>query len=88
MVNEYNNVANCYFKILTKKHLGWSRKKLMVLLEQKKEVVKWFPGFPSALRQSARDKAIESYKSWVRTKGKKPKIRPTVIANPKSNSTL
>jgi IS605 OrfB family transposase len=75
---QYNNITNTYFKILTKKHLGWSRRKLQVLLEQRKEVLKYHSGFSSALRQSARDKAIESYKSWVKTKGKKPKIKASV----------
>ena|GEM_PF-2131220 len=77
-LTDYANVANAYFKILTKKHLGWSKKKLMVLLEKKICVLGWFPAFPSALRQSARDKAIESYKSWVKAKGRKPRIKPSV----------
>ena len=75
---DYVNITNSYFKTLTKKHLGWSKKKLMVLLEKKDAVLLWFPTFPSALRQSARDKAIESYKSWVKTKGRKPRIKPSV----------
>lgn len=50
MANQYNNVVNIYFKVLTKRHLGWSKKKLMALLEQRKDLLKWFPGFPSALR--------------------------------------
>ena len=40
MVRQYENVTRAYFKILTKKHLGWSKKKLMVLLEEKKNVLK------------------------------------------------
>ena len=78
IVDQYNNITNTYFKILTKKHLGWSRKKLMVLLEQRKDILNYHNGFPSALRQSARDKAIESYKSWVKTKGRKPRIKPSI----------
>jgi len=77
IVEQYVNITNNYFKILTKEHLGWSKKKLMTLLE-KREISKQLHDFPSALRQSARDKAIEAYKSWVRTKGKKPKIKPSV----------
>lgn len=77
-VNQYNNIAHTYFKILSKKHLGWSKKKLMSILEKEKQVLKYYRGFPSALRQSARDKAIESYKSWVKTRGRKPKIMPSI----------
>lgn len=81
---DYTNITSAYFKKLTKQHLGWSKKKLMVLLEQDKHLRKQFPVFPSALRQSARDKAIESYKSWVKTKGKKPKMKPTVRLDKRS----
>jgi IS605 OrfB family transposase len=78
IVEQYNRIANAYFKFLTRQHLGWSTQKLRVLLEQNEDIRKIHGGFPSALRQSARDKAIESYKSWVKTKGKKPKIKPTI----------
>ena len=78
MIYQYKNIAKYYFKILTKRHLGWNKKKLMTILEQDKEVLKWYGGFPSALRQSARDKAIEAYKSWIKTKGKKPKFNPSI----------
>ena len=78
IVYQYNNIAHTYLKILCKEHLGWSKKKLMSLLEKEKQVMKYYDGFPSALRQSARDKAIEAYKSWVKTKGRKPKIKSSV----------
>jgi len=77
-MHQYNNIAHAYFKILCKEHLGWSKKKLMLRLEKEKQVMKYHNGFPSALRQSARDKAIEGYKSWVKTKGRKPKIKSSV----------
>ncbi len=75
---QYNNIAHTYFKILCKEHLGWSKKKLMSRLEKEKQVMKYYADFPSALRQSARDKAIEAYKSWVKTKGKKPRTKSSV----------
>jgi len=78
IVNQYNNIAHTYFKILCKEHLGWSKKKLMTRLEKEKQVMGYYNGFPSALRQSARDKAIEAYKSWVKTRGKKPKMKSSV----------
>ena len=81
---DYTNITSTYFKKLTKQHLGWSKKKLMVLLEQDKHLRGTFPIFPSALRQSARDKAIESYKSWVKTKGKKPRMKPTIRLDKRS----
>ncbi len=75
---QYNHITKAYFKVLCKEHLGWSKKKLMSILEKDKQVMKYYTGFPSALRQSARDKAIEGYKSWVKTRGKKPKMKPSV----------
>ncbi|MGC9337833.1 MAG: RNA-guided endonuclease InsQ/TnpB family protein [Candidatus Cloacimonadia bacterium] len=80
----YSSITSAYFRKLTKKHLGWSKRKLMILLEQDEHLRKQFPAFPSALRQSARDKAIESYKSWIKTKGKKPKMKPTVRLDKRS----
>jgi putative transposase len=75
---QYNNTVHTYFKILCKGHPVGSKKELMTMLEKEKQVMKYYTGFPSALRQSARDKAIEAYKSWARTKGKKPKIKPSL----------
>jgi putative transposase len=77
-INQYNNITHTYFKILSKQHLGWSKKKLMVCLEKEKQVMKYYVGFPSGLRQSARDKAIEGYKSWVKTRGRKPKMKSSI----------
>jgi IS605 OrfB family transposase len=87
-VNQYNNVTHTYFKILSKEHLGWSKKKLMSILEKEKQVMKYYEGFPSALRQSARDKAIESYKSWVKTRGRKPKIKPSIRLDKRSYTII
>ena len=78
IVYQYNNVVHTYFKILCKKNPGHNRKALQVFLEKEKQVMKYYDGFPSALRQSARDKAIETYKSWAKTKGKKPKIKSSI----------
>ena len=78
IIYQYNNIAHTYFKILCKKHPGRNRKALRVFLEKEKQVMKYYNGFPSALRQSARDKAIEAYKSWIKTKGKKPKLKSSV----------
>ena len=50
----------------------------MSILEKEKQVVKYYKDFPSGLRQSARDKAIEGYKSWVKTRGRKPKMKSSI----------
>jgi putative transposase len=75
---QYNNIVHTYFKRLCKEHPGGSKKELMTRLEKEKQVIKYYNGFPSALRQSARDKAIEAYRSWIRTRGKKPKMKSSV----------
>ncbi len=73
---EYKNTVKQYLNVLLKeKPLQKNRKFLMILLEKK---VLSTP-LPSALRQSARDKSIEIYKGWRKTKGKFPEIRKISI---------
>jgi IS605 OrfB family transposase len=87
-VKQYNNITHIYFKVLCKEHLGWSKKKLMAKLEKENQIMKYYNGFPSALRQSARDKAIEAYKSWVKTRGRKPKMKSSVRLDKRTHTLI